>query len=250
VKFAGVRQIVRFNWPFYVVGLLVLLAGALVLLFAPLPHPLGLLGWVGMFAAAWWYFASLIVSWWVYDVSSVMSAEWLAALVDSSPRQWVALHAGLDEMTPRLAAGWGSPVAVLDFFDAVEMTESSILRARRLARNSFPSTLAPHDSLPVADRSLDAAVIVFAAHELRGESARRALFGELYRSLRPGGALLIVEHERDFANFVAFGPGFLHFLPAGSWNAVPLSVGFSRGCRVKNTPFVTAYRWDKPLGTN
>lgn len=244
-RFAGVWQIVQFNWPFYVVGLCVLLGAVLFLAVVPLPRVIVPFLWLGMFAAAWWYFASLVVSWWVYDASTVTSAGWLDALLQERPSSWAVLHAGLDQATPALADLWGSPNAVLDFFDAEEMTERSILRARRLANNEFPSTPAPHDDLPLGNDSLDLTVIIFAAHELRHESARRALFGELYRVVKPGGSVLVVEHERDFANFLAFGPGFLHFLPASTWTEVPTSVGFHQARRTKNTPFVTAYRWDR-----
>jgi ubiquinone/menaquinone biosynthesis C-methylase UbiE len=71
--------------------------------------------------------------------------------------------------------------------------------------------------LPVADRSIDAALFLLSAHELRTERSRAELFGEVARVLAKDGRVVVAEHLRDWPNFVGFGPGFLHFHSRRTW---------------------------------
>ena len=52
------------------------------------------------------------------------------------------------------------------------------------------------------------------------------------------GRVILAEHSRNVANFLAFGPGFLHFLPYSEW----LRLGRTANLRVvregRITPFV------------
>ena len=188
-------------------------------------------------------FASIAVSLWVYDASDTMRFEWLDV---RAPNPWINLHAGLDESTPELARRIGPPAAVLDFFSERELTEPSIRRARKLARNDYAATPADYRSLPVENASVDLAAVIFAAHELRRPESREAFFGELFRILRPGGRLVVVEHLRDSANFIAFGPGFLHFLPRREWTRLAKAAGFAFPLITRQTPFVAAFLMEKP----
>jgi hypothetical protein len=64
-RFRGVLQIVRFNWPMYLVGGLGLMALIIVLLIARLPRTINVMLILGAALPAWWLVASLIVSHWI-----------------------------------------------------------------------------------------------------------------------------------------------------------------------------------------
>lgn len=242
----GTAQIVRYNWSFYLAGLVAIAAGLALLRWVLLPGWVATLVWMGLGLAGWWWLASLVVSYWVYDASGLMNWRWLDGLVGAKPAGWVNLNAGLDESTPELAAKWGEPTAVLDFFDAKEMTEASILRARLLAGNVTTPEGASYRRLPLGDGTVPLAMLLFAAHELRSPAAREAFFCELLRVLEPGGRLVLVEHVRDCANFMAFGPGFLHFMPRSEWFRLARHAGFHVARDERKTPFVRALVLEKP----
>jgi hypothetical protein len=46
---------------------------------------------------------------------------------------------------------------------------------------------------------------------------RAKWFAEAKRCLTDDGRIIVIEHIRDLANFLAFGPGFLHFHSVKSW---------------------------------
>lgn len=245
-RFQGTLQIVRYNWSFYLAGLIAIGVGLAFLHWVRVPGWFAALVWIGLGFAAWWWLASLVVSYWVYDLSGLMNWRWLSDLVGEKPSSWVNMHSGLDESTPELAADWGAPALVLDLFDAEEMTEPSILRARASARNAVVATAASYRALPLGDHVVPLAALLFAAHELRSPAAREALFAELLRVLQPGGRLILVEHVRDSANFLAFGPGFMHFMPRGEWLRLASCSGFQVRHQVRKTPFVIGLVLEKP----
>ncbi len=53
--------------------------------------------------------------------------------------------------------------------------------------------------------------------------------------------IILVEHVRDLANFVAFGPGFLHFLSVASWRKSWEAGGFNLDASFRITPFVRVF---------
>ena len=97
------------------------------------------------------------------------------------------------------------------------MPEASIRRARRMFPPPTETVRAPFDRWPVETASADVVFGLLAIHELRSEPQRTAWFAEAKRCLREGGRVVLVEHVRDTANFLAFGPGFLHFHSRASW---------------------------------
>ncbi len=130
-RYQGVAQIFAYNRTFYVTALAALVG---VLMVSDRLPPLARLS-AYLFAAgtAFWTICSLVVSHWVYDRSRLYSLDWLT--VDA--RQWANVHAGLDETTALLKLEYPKAgVRVLDIFDAVEMTEPSIARARALSRSA------------------------------------------------------------------------------------------------------------------
>ena len=212
------EQIVRFNWPFYAVAGLIAGAGPAVVRWMPLPSGLRFAAYAGFAVVALWLVASLVASWIVYDRSRLMDWDWVLQALGFSPASWINLHAGLDQSTPALQQIFpGARGRVFDIYDPREMREPSIARARRLARNAVAPEAADYRRLPVGNGTVDVAMLLLSAHELRSEEARGALFAELRRVLGPAGRVVVAEHLRDWANFLAFGPGFLHFHSRRTW---------------------------------
>jgi len=216
----GLLQIVRYNWPQYVVGIAAVAAAVGLLAALPMPPVARWLVLAGTAGAAWWMLASLTASYWIYDLSPLTRWKWLQPYLPSTPGAISVLniHSGFDDTTTAVREVISQAcVQPLDLYDPQRMTEPSIHRARR-ALPPLPGTLAAApEKLPVEEGTADAVLLLLAAHELRDSSDREALFRELHRVLKPQGRIVLVEHARDSWNFLAFGPGFLHFLPCGEW---------------------------------
>jgi hypothetical protein len=229
--YQGALQILRFNRRFYAGAAAALVAMAFV------PAPWRLLALPAIF----WSCASLAVSHYVYDRSPLYRLDWLPRNLSGRPRSWLHLHAGLDEIGDALPALFpAAEGAIADFFDPSEMSEPSI----RIARGLAATTAAPHADwrrLPFLDAAFDVVLLVFAAHELRRAESRERLFREAARVLTPAGDIVVVEHLRDWPNFFAFGPGFLHFFSARSWRSTATAAGLALRRSESLTPFVRLF---------
>lgn len=203
VKFQGIRQIVRFNWHLYAGAV-----GAVLILL--------LFHW---WWAAWLVVAptlvSLLVSLYVYDLSGLYGLEWLPGVERGCI---VNIHAGFDETSGLLARKYaGCEVVVCDFYNRSKHTELSIAQARK-AFPPYPGTQRiGSGQVPLAMDSADMIYLIFAAHEIRADEERERFFRELCRVAKPGGRIVVVEHLRDWRNFLAYTAGCGHFLPAAVW---------------------------------
>jgi SAM-dependent methyltransferase len=243
---AGMLQIVRFNWPIYAAGAGVCgssLAGLTVL---SLSTPLRWLAWVLIAGSAYWTIASLLASHWIYDRSRIYEWTWIRNTLSGLPRRWANIHAGLDESSSALKQLFPqSEGVILDVFDPAEMTEPSISKARAAVRSALPAQKADFRHLPLARAELEAVFLIFAAHEIRKPASRLIFFRELRRALKPGGVVLLVEHLRDFPNFLAFGPGFAHFQRRSAWLKAADSAALAVEKEFSITPFVRAFLFRK-----
>lgn len=241
-KYDGVVQILRYNVQSYIGSLCALLLIVILLRLHLLPRLLesALGGIAGL--AAFWSTSSLIVSYYIYDYAAVTGWNWLPQMLPYPPRRWLTIHAGLDEATKTLMRLFpGTGYVVLDIYDRAEMTEPSITRARRLHPCGRPAVRCKLDALPLSDEGRDTLFLLFTAHEIR-EPARRVVFlREASRTLAAPGQMLLVEHLRDWKNFVAFGPGCFHFYSRREWVRVVREAGLTveRECSV--TPFVRCF---------
>jgi hypothetical protein len=245
-SFGGAARIVQFNWPFYAAAI-TLAAGAAAVAAPVVPADswwqLPLLG--AAFVAAFWVLGSIGASWLVYDQSALMRGTWIPAALGFTPRSWMVITAGFDELTPVLRTAFAeSSGRAFDIYDPATMTEASIARARQWA--GAQAERANATRLPVADRSVHAAVLPLSAHELRTHEGRCGLLAEVHRALASDGRVLVVEHLRDLANFAAFGPGVLHFHSRRTWLRCFAGAGLAIHRELTITPFVRVFVLGRP----
>lgn len=235
-RFEGTKNILKFNWPFYVLGFLVIVGGGcLIPIILSIPNmPLqmmqaAVLAW-GL-ALQWWCL-SICAAFAVYDFSELYTFRWFFNTVDGPPDHLLNLHAGFDETSRGLRILFpDARIQVFDFYSAERSTEPSIARARLEYQKQPPGTAV--QAIPVGltgwdlpDESQDVVHLFMSAHELRKPEDREALFAEVHRVLKPKGEVILVEHLRDWLNFIAFGPGYFHFYPRREWLRLAKKCGF------------------------
>jgi SAM-dependent methyltransferase len=241
------EQIVRFNWPFYATAAAIAAAAPLVIPRLPAIWWIRLPAYAGAGLVAMWLVASLVASWIVYDRSRLMQWDWVLQALGFNPLSWINIHAGHDESSEALRRIFKDARGrVFDIYAAEAMTEPSIARARlRARRRDRPAAIATEHAdyhhLPLPNGTIDAAMLLLSAHELRTDAARGALFTELRRVLGPGGRVVVAEHLRDWANFLAYGPGFLHFHSRRTWVRCFTRHRFDIHAEFSITPFVRIF---------
>jgi SAM-dependent methyltransferase len=236
--FQGVLNIVRFNWHFYVIALLVVM----VLFFAAVNFsiPYGFfmytLGALVLISTI----VSLLASLYVYDLSGFYHLRWIDS--NGEERLIVNINAGFDETSHLLQNKFvNAKLLSLDFYDEKKHTEISIKRARK-AYPPFPGTSPMKTSdTNLADNMADKIFVILAAHEIRNEKEREAFFKELYRIIKPGGKIYITEHLRDLPNFLAYNFGFFHFYPREKWLSSFSQVDLRILEEKKITPFISTF---------
>lgn len=243
----GALEIIRYNWPFYATAAVVAAGSEAVAAWAPVAVALKLSAAIAGGLTTYLAVASVVASYLVYDRSGLCEWDWIPGKLAGRPRAWSLLHAGLDLASAKLRTMFpGSDGRVLDFYDAKTMTEPSIRRARKGRPAAGPSLPAAPGALPIKSGGNDAVFLLFSAHEIREPAARLRFFTEVHRSLRPGGRVVLVEHLRDAANFLAFGPGFLHFLPRREWLRLAAMSGLDVVEESRRTPFVRVFILERP----
>ncbi|GAA5124152.1 class I SAM-dependent methyltransferase [Luteolibacter yonseiensis] len=246
-RWQGMWTIVRFNWPIYVTALAVMLVAAYGCL-ASGHLQLEIACGVVMAGSLYFLAGSLGVSHWVYDRSDLYRWSWLVrAMRGAGMERIIFCHSGFDEASGQLRQRFtGTRWTVLDHYDKSRMTEASIRRAREAHPPTPDNLTAPYDRWPVDGGSADVVMGLLAIHELRSKDERIAWFAEAGRCLRSGGRVILAEHTRDLANFVAFGPGFLHFHSAASWRTCWQRAGLHVTDEFRVTPWVKVFVITKP----
>jgi SAM-dependent methyltransferase len=236
----GLWNVVRFNWHFYLIAL----ALALSLTGAAFAAPFAARGFVGLLAGLLLVpvLASLAVSAYIYDFSGLYRLAWLPATLPANATL-LTINAGFDEVSALLQEKY-SPyhLIAVDFYNPARHTEVSIRRARR-AYPPFPGTR-PVDTrspLPLPSGSVELAIAFLATHEIRDATERAAFFAEIRRVICPGGRVIVTEHLRDPANFLAYTIGFLHFHSRHAWLTTFGTAGLRVEQEIRLTPFVTAF---------
>lgn len=240
----GVKNIIRFNWPYY--ALVLALAAGLLIASRYLASPWSECCIVASILTLIPTLISLVVSFWIYDRSGLYDLVWLQGIDVQGAKDIVTLNAGLDEVSDSLARAFpNSQLRCFDFFDPTKNNEPSIERAKASGVGIDRSIAVQTQLLPNEDQDCDLAFLFMSAHEIRDRSERIVFFKEIKRALRPHGKIVVVEHLRDPANFMAYTIGAFHFLSAHEWLATFDGASLRVAGHEKHTPFVSVYVLEK-----
>jgi ubiquinone/menaquinone biosynthesis C-methylase UbiE len=236
-SFEGVWNIIRFNWQFYLIVVLLFISS--FFLVPELPQNIQFTAWLVVWGAFVAMIVSLMVSYFIYDYSDLYGMKWLSHHKASAI---LNIHAGFDEAIHHLNERYPHlPITIADFYNPNLHTEISIERARR-AYPPHPETIQIESShLPFKSHSFDTIVVFLAAHEIRHESERIAFFKELKRVLTPDGRVYVTEHVRDFNNLLAYTIGVFHFHSRATWLRAFSTSELSIIDIHKTTPFITTF---------
>lgn len=241
----GVLNILSFNRHFYVWGLLVLAAILASRLY--IDWPVWLLGLV-IAGFAYGLLMPLLVSAYVYDLSGFYRFDWLRKMQLDDDEQFLHLNinAGFDETSFILKEVFPrSRLQVFDFYNAAQHTEPAIVRARK-ASLVYPDTRQISTStIPLPDNSVDKVFLLSAVHEIRKAEEKATFLKECRRVCKPGGQVIMVEHLRDFPNFIAFTIGVTHFFSKAHWQRAFAAAGFEGLQEAKFTPFMSVFKVQK-----
>ncbi|MCW3103273.1 MAG: methyltransferase type 11 [Bacteroidetes bacterium] len=239
--FQGVLNILSFNRHFYVAGLAVL---AMIIASRQLigwPEPLY---WLTIAAFLYGLIMPLIVSAYVYDFSGYYDFQWLKniGLHGANADQLLNINAGFDETSFIIKEHFPEAnLRVFDFYNAKQHTEPAIIRARKVSL-VYPGTQQiASNAIPLNDSSADIIFLLSAAHEIRSHKEKVQFLKECRRVCKPGGKVIMVEHLRDFPNFLAFSIGFTHFFSRAAWKKAFSEAGFLSFNETKFTPFMSIF---------
>lgn len=233
----GVLNILRFNWHFYVLTGAVL--AFLILVKDLFPQTIQYLIIVGIVLSITVIMISLLVSFYIYDLSDLYQFKWLDEQVGE---RILNIHAGFDETSDIISQKYPqADVTICDFYDPVKHTEVSIKRARRAYPPDRKTVFVKTSELPFGDNSFDISLVILSAHEIRCDKERAQFFRELGRIVKPNGRIFVTEHLRDMHNFLAYTVGFFHFHSRKSWLRTFAQAGLTVTQEVKTTPFITTF---------
>lgn len=238
-KFQGVLNILSFNRHFYFGGLSVLfILVAVAVLYS---WPVYIL-WLIVGSFLYGLLVPLFISAYVYDFSGYYNFAWLNELQGDGAENIVNINAGFDETSFILQSRFPDAVIrVFDFYDAKRHTEPAIKRARKVSL-VFPDTRQiSSDVIPMDDDTVDLVFLLSAAHEIRSQEEKICFLRECRRICKPSGKVIMVEHLRDFPNFLAFTIGFSHFFSAKIWRKAYAKAGFTNIREKKFTPFMSVF---------
>jgi ubiquinone/menaquinone biosynthesis C-methylase UbiE len=241
--FQGVMNIVRFNWHFYAISATIVV---FIILIQHYFISLGVTGDILVLLIVCSTVISLAVSAYIYDFSDLYKLSWLNHLKSGKKERIININAGFDETSALLKRKFeNSELFVADFYDPAKHTEVSIKRARK-AYPPFPNTQQVSTMhLPVQDNSTDKIFTILSAHEIRNENERITFFKELHRVLKSDGKVIVTEHLRDTANFLAYNIGFFHFHSKAAWMKTFGFSGLKLLEEIKITPFITTFILEK-----
>jgi len=231
-------NIIRFNWHQYVIVLIAILILFITAFFLLQPYQ-SIIFIIGTLALST-TLISLFVSYYVYDYSDFYCLDFVKNL---NGLKLLNINAGFDETSEILKTKYPQVILTMsDFYNPEKHTELSIKRARKAYPASKETILVNTSSLPFKDQEFDIVICVFSAHEIRDINERINFLKELSRILNPvSGEAYLIEHLRDFPNFLAYNIGFFHFYSKKTWNFCFKKSGLALLQENKITPFVSTF---------
>ncbi len=240
-KFQGVLNILSFNRHFYFFGLIAL---TLIIISHLLFCWSTFLFWLVILSFLYGLIAPLIVSAYVYDFSGYYDFKWLKdfKFIDSENNQILNINAGFDETSYIIKNHFPtSDLNVFDFYNSAQHTEPAIIRARKVSL-VYPNTQQINSNyIPLKDNSVDLIFLLSAAHEIRSQTEKIHFLKECHRVCKSTGNVVMIEHLRDFPNFLAFTIGFTHFFSKSTWKMAFEQSGFTTFDEQKFTPFMSIF---------
>jgi ubiquinone/menaquinone biosynthesis C-methylase UbiE len=238
--YQGVLNVIRFNWQYYVLSIIVVLAGIFIAFYLKTTLRPVVLALVLLIILV--NLISLFLSWLIYDHSSLYKFTWLDRMRLESGAKIININAGFDETSFLLKSKFSdADLTVLDFYDPIKHTEVSIKRARK-AYPPFPNTQKTDTKqLPFKNNSADNIFAIFSAHEIRKDEERVVFFKEINRILTSKGQVIITEHLRNASNFLAYNIGFFHFHSKKTWLNTFQAAELNVSAEIKITPFITTF---------
>jgi len=236
--FQGVLNIIRFNWHYYIIAFVLV---TIILLAAnKLGNPIQIPIYFLSFLISVSVLASLLFSFYVYDLSGLYNLAWVKQ--SGAESLIVNINAGFDETSELLLNKFKSTELIaLDFYDPKKHTEVSIKRARKAYPPFSNTKQITTNRLQLADNSADKIFVILSAHEIRKNNERIIFFKELKRVVKPNGQIYITEHLRDMPNFLAYNIGFLHFYSKRIWLTTFNAAGLKIKEELKITPFISTF---------
>lgn len=238
--FQGVLNIIRFNWHFYAVALLIIiLLITYTFLFSSIFNEFIQIFVVFVCLGT---FTTLIASYYIYDCSDLYTLNWLNDIRVNADAKILNINAGFDETSYLLKKKY--PIAdlkVFDFYNPIKHTEISIERARKAYPPYLKTEIIDTNQINLDPKSADLIFLIFAAHEIRNQQEQTLFFCQLKKTLKPNGKIIVVEHSRDFYNFLIYNFGILHFFSPNRWRTVFKDAGLNLLQRKKITPFINVY---------
>ena len=240
-RFQGIRTVIRFNWHFFALsfGLAILLLSVASCLG---PFAIWAQIMAGLVLAT--TTVSLLVTYYVYDLSDLYSLNWIG--YPKTPKTIVNVHAGFDETSELIQQKFStSKLHVFDFYDPKKHTEISIERARKASAPFSGTVPISSNRIPSDDESADLVIVFMSAHEIRDDHERLVFFHELHRIAKADGNVVVVEHLRNWRNFLAYTVGFFHFQSRKTWLETFNEARFCITKELNLTPFVTIFSLSK-----
>ncbi len=214
--FQGVFNIVRFNWHFYLMALLLFIFSFLFSTYAV--SNARLFFKIILILIFYSVFISLFISYYIYDFKEFYSLKWLEFIDVEKRKNIININAGFDETSAIIENKFpNGNLKVLDFYDSNFNTEMAIERARKAYPAYKNTKKVSFYDLPIKDEFSELIFLIFAAHEIRKSNDRNTFFKELNRILDNNGKIILIEHLRDLPNFLAFNIGFFHFYSKKTW---------------------------------
>lgn len=245
----GVWNIIRFNWHFYAISLALLVMILMpTIYFAP---SFDIFIYIFCAAAFGSILISLIISFYVYDLSNLYDLDWLDGLSDSNGKKIININAGFDETSQILQDKFAdAELLAMDFYDDSKHTEVSIKRARKAYPPYFNTKQITTENVNLENNSADKIFLILSAHEIRNDFERTKFFIELNRILDRDGQIILTEHLRDLPNFLAYNIGSFHFHSRNTWLKNIKNAKLKITKEFKITPFITTFILEKNGNTH